>query len=161
MAWCRKTTRYYPILCWPRFILPYRINRPQCINLLRARSFVRNMKIWLHFLLLLDSETWRAVEKRIHGEQESVFSTYWSRTSCGGAKRGALLRNIRCIFLKSVPLHSRHAWDAQLFHRVINWITTWHCVTFNVIYFCMLSEQQSLLYCHAVSSVVLNRWVAT
>ena len=32
MAWCRQATSHYLSQCWPRYMLPYGITRPQCVN---------------------------------------------------------------------------------------------------------------------------------
>ena len=32
MAWCRQATSYYLSQCWPRFMSPYGVTRPQCVN---------------------------------------------------------------------------------------------------------------------------------
>ena len=34
MAWCRPATSHYLSQCWPRFLLPYGVTRPQCFNTL-------------------------------------------------------------------------------------------------------------------------------
>ena len=34
MAWCRQATSHYLSQCWPRFMLPYGITRPQWVNIL-------------------------------------------------------------------------------------------------------------------------------
>ena len=32
MAWCRQATSHYLIQCWPRFMSPYSVTRPQWVN---------------------------------------------------------------------------------------------------------------------------------
>ena len=32
MAWCRQATSHYLTQCWPRYLLPYGVNRPQWVN---------------------------------------------------------------------------------------------------------------------------------
>ena len=32
MAWCRQATSHYLSQCWPRFLPPYGVTRPQCVN---------------------------------------------------------------------------------------------------------------------------------
>ena len=32
MAWCRQATSHYMSLCWPRFISPYGVTRPQWVK---------------------------------------------------------------------------------------------------------------------------------
>ena len=32
MAWCHQATSHYMIQCWPRYLLPYGVSRPQWIN---------------------------------------------------------------------------------------------------------------------------------
>ena len=33
MAWCRQATSHYPSQCWPRFMSPNGVTRPQWVNL--------------------------------------------------------------------------------------------------------------------------------
>ena len=37
MAWCRQATRHYMSQCWPRFMSPYGVTRPQWVKVLRRR----------------------------------------------------------------------------------------------------------------------------
>ena len=32
MAWCCQATSHYLNQCWPRYMLPYAVTRPQCVN---------------------------------------------------------------------------------------------------------------------------------
>ena len=43
MAWCRKATSHYLNQCWPRYLSPCGITKPQWVN-----SFWRSDAIWGH-----------------------------------------------------------------------------------------------------------------
>ena len=40
MAWCYQATSHYLSQCWPRSLSPYRITRPQWVNIMRSRQNV-------------------------------------------------------------------------------------------------------------------------
>ena len=40
MAWCRQATSHYPSQCWPRFMSPYGITRPQCVKKQKTNIFI-------------------------------------------------------------------------------------------------------------------------
>ena len=41
MGWCRQATSHYLSQCWPRFMSPYGVARPQWVNRLRAFTYYK------------------------------------------------------------------------------------------------------------------------
>ena len=42
MAWCRQATSHYLGQCWPKSPMPYGVNRPQWVNILRPEQNCRH-----------------------------------------------------------------------------------------------------------------------
>ena len=40
MAWCRQARSHYLSQCWPRFLSPYGVTRPQWVNSLRSSDAI-------------------------------------------------------------------------------------------------------------------------
>ena len=56
MAWCHQATSYYLSQCWPRFMSPYSVTRPQWVNSLSTGWFDYNLDcILFKFMLLIDT----------------------------------------------------------------------------------------------------------
>ena len=52
MAWCRQATSHYLSQCWPRFLSPYGVTRPQWVNSLTpGRWVILAINWWLWYLL--------------------------------------------------------------------------------------------------------------
>ena len=69
MAWCRQATSHYLSQCWPRFMPPYGVTRPQWINvtclfsglkisIMIQRSRLRRPISKISMILLIDAKTW-------------------------------------------------------------------------------------------------------
>ena len=57
MAWCRQATSHYLSQCWPRYLSPYGVTRPEWVKWLCLRQV---MEMQLHcFLVLLSTVTTR------------------------------------------------------------------------------------------------------
>ena len=52
MAWCHQAPSHYLSQCWPRFLLPYGVTRPQWVNPLGAQLVWWNLNIFLHVLII-------------------------------------------------------------------------------------------------------------
>ena len=49
MAWCRQATSHYLSQCWPRFMSPYGVTRPQWVNVIYV-------SLW--YFLIIEESTW-------------------------------------------------------------------------------------------------------
>ena len=57
MAWSRQATSHYLTQCWPRFMLPYGVTRPQWVNSLAPgrcdgnfNSVISEQMLWIKFM---------------------------------------------------------------------------------------------------------------
>ena len=48
MAWCRQAQIHFPIQCWPRFMSPHGITKPQWVNVI---CYTRSTYYWTYLLL--------------------------------------------------------------------------------------------------------------
>ena len=44
MAWCRQATSHFLRQCWPRFMSPYGVTKPQWVNV--TLQYLKCMKLW-------------------------------------------------------------------------------------------------------------------
>ena len=72
MAWCRQATSHYLSQCWPRYVSPYGVTRPQWVKFHPARIVIKPVVIIInnlhvveyfiwnyHFIRLEESSTYR------------------------------------------------------------------------------------------------------
>ena len=51
MAWCRQATSHYLNQCWPRFLPPYGVTRPQWVNSLAPGGCSSNLRLVIFKLI--------------------------------------------------------------------------------------------------------------
>ena len=56
MAWCRQATSHYLSQCWPRFMSPYGVTRPQWVKMAVTEMYIRNSRTLLAEMLQYLSE---------------------------------------------------------------------------------------------------------
>ena len=62
MAWCRQATSHYLSQCWPRFMSPYDVTRPQCDNSLRLRQNGLHFPDDIFKCIFLNENEWISIE---------------------------------------------------------------------------------------------------
>ena len=62
MAWCRQATSHYLTQCWPRFLSPYGVTRPQWVNTSRPRQNGRHFAESIFKCIFLNEDVWFPVK---------------------------------------------------------------------------------------------------
>ena len=58
MAWCRQATSHYLRQCWPRFMSPYGVTRPQWVNWYRGNRIIAPVPVNQHWRIGIWKITW-------------------------------------------------------------------------------------------------------
>ena len=60
MAWCRQTTNHYLSQCWPRFMSPYVITRPQWVDsIIKIKESITKLCVYFQERSPDDVMTWK------------------------------------------------------------------------------------------------------
>ena len=58
MAWCRQATSHYLSQCWPRYMSPNGVTRPQWVNILRLRQNCCHLADGIFKCIFLNENVW-------------------------------------------------------------------------------------------------------
>ena len=144
MAWCHQATSHYLIQCWPSFMSPYGVTRPQWVNHLNVEVLSGNTQVYFHFISFLVDELAQDVEILPHIQYHGCW---WP----GDSKNQG-------ISSYGVTLFSQEYWFQYQHHKI--WpIVPWEIwIKFQLVIFKLILQIDDCgIYCDiALSWMSLN-----
>ena len=102
MACCHQATSHYPRQCWPSFMLPYGITRPQWVKKRKMLIYKWACIITCMWLFILQHSLVLDIgEDRHQGNQDEVRLFRWLWQDCGNSRALAIESCIKTSILMS------------------------------------------------------------
>ena len=148
MAWCRQATSHYLSQCWPRFMSPYNVTRPQWVNVWTSKNI--KLESMVNYPPSFNYHTKNLIlyEYQLHGVRFNLdFHSMPSKfATLAPGSRSVLCDNT----ISTNPQHSAYSISCSLIYlkdlASCDWRCNWfnrRCVNRKWCFDCILSSSTS------------------